>query len=252
VLKTASKERSEMTTESNHTSSLQADGLPGKRISVLLVDDHPAIRMGAGRLIDDQPDMRVLAEARSAEEALGLGDRVDVAVVDYQLGHGHDGLWLTAQLGRAPTRPHVLVYSAFADGSLGALAVIAGADGLLGKHELGEELCRAIRRLARGEHHLPAINASVANTLRSRLDPRDQAIFGMLLHGIAPEVIADRLRITHDELHVRRSVILASLKRRRGACAISSGTQAPLDYERPRARPRGWSRPLARSRSGVP
>lgn len=243
-----------MTTESNHTSSLAADGLPDDRISVLLVDDHPAVRMGARWLIDDQPDMRVLAEARSAEEAFGLGDHrvdVDVAVVDYQLGHGHDGLWLTAQLKRAPTPPNVLVYSAFADGSLGALAVIAGADGLLGKHELGEELCRAVRRLARGDHHLPAINRSVANTLRSRLEPRDQAIFGMLLHGIAPELIAERLRITQDELNVRRSVILASLKRGRGPSAISSGTQAPLDYERPRARPKGWGRSLVDSRRRV-
>lgn len=241
-----------MTTESNHTPSLAADELSGNRISVLLVDDHPAVRVGARRLIDDQPDMRVFAEARSAEEALHLcGHLIDVAVVDYQLGHGRDGLWLTAQLKRAPTPPHVLIYSAFADGSLGALATIAGADGLLGKHELGEELCRAIRRLARGHHHLPAVSSSIANALRSRLEPRDQAIFGMLLHGIAPEVIAGRLRITHDEFHARRSIILASLKRSRGASAISSGTQAPLDYERPRARPKRWGRLLADSRPDV-
>ncbi len=229
-----------------------ARGTPGKPIRMLLVDDHPAVRIGARALIDDQPDMYVVAEARSAEEALRLGDqRVDVAVVDYHLGHGRDGLWLTAQLKRAPAPPHVLVYSAFADSSLAALTMVAGADGLLGKHELGDELCRATRRLARGHHHLPAINSSVANALRSRLEGRDQAIFGMLLHGITPDVIVDRLRITHDELHVRRSIILASLKSGRGASAITSGTQAPLDYERPRMRPKGFGRVLAHSRPSV-
>ncbi len=238
-----------MTTESNDMSSPTADALPDHGISVLLVDDHPALRIGARALIDDQPDMRVLAEARSAEEALRLADlRVDVALVDFQLGHGHDGLWLTAQLKRAPKPPRVLLYSAFADGSLGALAAIAGADGLLGKHELGEELCRVIRRLDRGLQHLPAINSSVANMLRSRLEPRDQAIFGMLLHGISSEVIVERLRITHDVLHVRRSIILASLRPGRAGSGIPSGTQPPLDYEPPRARPMGFGSSLARSR----
>jgi hypothetical protein len=40
-------------------------------------------------------------------------------------------------------------------------ALIVGADGLLGKHELGEEVCGAIRRLARGRHNLPAVNAEL-------------------------------------------------------------------------------------------
>ena len=57
------------------------------RIPVLLVDDHPAVRVGARKLIDDQPDMAVVAEARSAEEALRQSEfPIDVAVVDYQLG----------------------------------------------------------------------------------------------------------------------------------------------------------------------
>jgi hypothetical protein len=65
------------------------------------------------------------------------------------------------------------------------MAMIAGADGLLGKDELGNEVCNPIRRVARCQRHLPAIAPSVANAMRSRLEPRDQAIFGMLLHGRA-------------------------------------------------------------------
>lgn len=64
-------------------------------IRVLLVDDHPAVRLGLRKLIDDQPDMRVVGEARSAEEAIGLKCPSDLAVVDYHLGAGRDGLWLT-------------------------------------------------------------------------------------------------------------------------------------------------------------
>ena len=179
---------------------------PRTRIRVLVVDDHPAVRVGARNLIDDQPDMEVVAEARSAEEVLLQSNhQVDVAVVDYQLGAGDDGLRLTAQLKQLERPPAVLVYSAFADSALAVLALVAGADGLLSKHELGEELCSAIRRLARGQHHLPAINSSVAQVLRSHAAPRDQAIFGMLVHGISPETIVERLGITSDELNARRA-----------------------------------------------
>jgi DNA-binding NarL/FixJ family response regulator len=221
-----------------------------KPIRVLLVDDHPAVRAGARNVIDDQPDMRVVAEGRNAEEALRQHDATfDVAIIDYHLREGHDGLWLTAQLKRTEPSPRVLIYSAFADGALAVLAPIAGADGLLGKHELGEELCRAIRLLARGKQHLPAIPSSVAQVLRARLEPRDQALFGMLLHGVERDVIMRRFGITADELHGRRSIILGALKPVRPTSAVPPGAQTPLNYERRRPRRKPLSRALARSRA---
>jgi DNA-binding NarL/FixJ family response regulator len=206
-------------------------------IRVLLVDDHPAVRIGMRKLIDDQPDMLVVAEAASAREAVGRSDcHSDVAIVDYHLGGAEDGLWLTTELKRIEPPPRVLVYSAFADGALAVNAVIVGADGLLGKHELGEEVCSAIRRLARGRHNLPAVNASIADTMRSRLEPRDQAIFGMLLHGVAPETIAAELQITPGELAARRAAMLRSLSPARYDPTVPPRPRTPLDYERPRRR----------------
>ncbi len=217
------------------------DGSLREQIRVLLVDDHPAVRVGAQELIDDQPDMRVVAQARSAEEALRqLGQHdtaVDVAVVDYHLREGRDGLWLTAELTRDGPPPRLLIYSAFADGTLAVLAPVAGADGLLGKHELGDELCRAIRRLAGGQQHLPAIPRSIAHALGARLEPHDQPIFKMLLHGVEPEVIVERLGVAPQELHARRSIILGALTPARGAATVAPSAETPLDYERPRRRP---------------
>lgn len=230
-----------MPTEPTPTAPVTS-GVPSTRpIPVLLVDDHPAVRVGTRALIDDQPDMAVVAQARSAEEALRQSAMpTGVAVVDYQLGHRHDGLWLTAQLKRSEQPPSVLVYSAFADNVLAVMAMIAGADGLLDKRELGQELCSAIRRLARGQQYLPAIGSSLARSLRSRLVPLDQAIFGMLLHASPPEVIMERLGITRAELDVRRSSILQSLTTGRTTIALPSGADNPLDYERPR-RGRRWA-----------
>jgi len=140
----------------------------------------------------------------------------------------------------------VLIYSAFADGALAVLATVAGADGLLGKHELGDELCHAIRRLAGGQQHLPALPRSVAHALGSRLEPQDQPIFKMLLHGVEPKVIVERLGVTPQELHARRSIILGVLNRARAGAAFPPSIQAPLDYERRRRR----QTPLGSTSSG--
>jgi DNA-binding NarL/FixJ family response regulator len=212
-------------------------------IGVLLVDDHPAVRLGVRALINDQPDMRVIAESLSARDALDeVKPAVDVAVVDYHLGERQDGLWLTAQFKRSNRpSPRVLIYSAFADAALAVAALIAGADGLLGKHELGEELCRAIRRLARGRHHLPAISTTVAEVMRGQLEPRDQAIFGMLLHGVDSGQIAERLGITMTELQARREAMLRSLNPAREPADFTPRARAALDYERPTRRRSGWA-----------
>lgn len=95
-----------MPIEPTPVSPVTSNGAPRIPIAVLLVDDHSAVRAGARTLIDDQPDMTVVAEARSAEEALGQPELpVDVAVVDYHLGDGHDGLWLTKSSSGWRSRP---------------------------------------------------------------------------------------------------------------------------------------------------
>ena len=180
-------------------------------IRVLIVDDHPAVRLGMRALIDDQPDMQVVAQARSVREALSVLDvAIDVAIVDYHLREGRDGLALVAHIRERRSPARTLVYSAFADAALAAMAVIAGADGMLGKHELGDELCNAIRRVARGQRHLPAIAPPVADAMRVRLEPVDRAIYGMLLHGVDPAVIEEVLSMTQQQLATRRAEMLRS------------------------------------------
>jgi DNA-binding NarL/FixJ family response regulator len=210
---------------------------PRSLIRVLIIDDHPAVRLGARTLIDDQPDMQVAAEARSVREALSrLDTTIDVAVVDYRLRDGHDGLALVAHLRQLRAAPRTLVFSAFADSALAVATVIAGADGLLGKHELGDALCDAIRRLASGRPQLPAIPPAVALAVSGRLEPRDRPIFGMLMHGLASDTIAERLSITTEQLAIRRAAMLRSLKRGQRESVLPPHNAAPLDYERPKRR----------------
>jgi DNA-binding NarL/FixJ family response regulator len=213
-------------------------------IHVLLVDDHPAVRHGVRQLIADQPDMVMIAEHGSASRDTSEVARwADVAVIDYHLGD-RDGLWLTRQIKQRPDAPPVLIYSAFADTALAVAAIVAGADGLLPKATLGEELTIAVRRLVHGRQYFPAIPTSIAAALSARLAPHDQAILSMLIHGVGAGEIAARLGMTPGELEARRQLIVRAIAPKGSRAGVPSGSGMVLDYDRPlrRARYRGRAR----------
>lgn len=210
----------------------RSGGLP---IHVLVVDDHPAVRHGILQLLAAEADLVTLGESAVASQAtIELARWADVAVIDYHLGD-RDGLWLTRQIKQRPGAPPVLIYSAFADLPLAIAATVAGADGMVSKAALAEELTIAIRRLFHGRQYLPAIPEPVAAAVRSRLERRDQAIFSMLIHGLRSEEIASQLGIGRSELERRREAILQVVA---PDAAVPEGLKAPLDYERPLRRPR--------------
>ena len=183
------------------------------RLRLLVVDDHPAVRLGLLQLLDDQPDFVVVDAACSAEEARSLAERepIDVAVVDYQLG-SRSGLWLTRKLKELEPAPRVVMYSAYTDGPLAAACVVAGADGLVGKGSVGAELCHAVRAVARGHSRLPLVPPTLAGAMRRRLGHQEQAIFGMLLAGIDPSEIATTLGISERALDAHRWAMLHKLE----------------------------------------
>ena len=191
--------------------AVRSNGGP-TRLRVLVVDDHPAVRLGLLQLLEDQPDFDVVDPACSAEEARSLAERepIDVAVVDYQLG-ARSGLWLTRMLKRLERPPGVVIYSAFSDGPLAAACVVAGADGLVSKGSPGAELCHAIRAVARGQSRLPLVPPTLAGAMRRRLGSEEQAVFGMLLAGIDPDEVATTLGISAQSLDSRRWAMLHKL-----------------------------------------
>ena len=180
---------------------------------LLVVDDHPAVRAGLGQLLADVPEFDVVDAVATADAAIRVaeGGRIDVAVVDYQLG-GRNGLWLSRKLKRLVQPPAVLIYSAYTDGVLAAAAVAAEADAVVSKGRLGIELCDAIRRVASGHRDLPAVPPRLAEILRRRLDHEQQAIFGMLLAGMRPPEIAATLGLSSGGLESRLWEMLRRLE----------------------------------------
>ena len=135
---------------------------------LLVVDDHPAVRAGLRELLADVADFEVVAALATAEAAMDVAERerIDVAVVDYQLG-GRNGLWLSRKLKRLARPPAVVIYSAYTDGVLAAAAVAAEADAIVSKGKLGIELCDAIRRVASGHRDLPVVPPRLAEIGRA-------------------------------------------------------------------------------------
>ena len=179
-----------------------------------MVDDHPAVRVGLAELLAADSDFEVLDALATAEAAVAFAERtrLDVAVVDYQLA-GLSGLWVSRKLKRLPHPPAVLIYSAFSDHLLTAACVVAQANGLVSKAALGSTLCGRIREAARGATRHPVLPPTLADSVRRRLDPKEHAIFGLLLKGSSTREVMHTLDLTQGELDARMWVMLRKLER---------------------------------------
>jgi two-component system, NarL family, response regulator len=206
-----------MTTSAKTSTLTRYEQLYGELITpirCIVVDDHPAVRLGLAELLTAEPDFRMLDSFQTAEAAFAFaqGTPIDAAVVDYQLG-GRSGLWCSRKLKSLADPPAVLIYSAFSDHLLAAASVAARADGLVSKASLGSELCDQIRRAAHGDSVLPLVPPAVADSLRHRLDPTEQAIYGMMSARIADPEIAATLGLAAQELEARSWTMLRKLER---------------------------------------
>ena len=206
-----------MTTNGRTSTLTRYEQLYGELITpirCIVVDDHPAVRLGLAELLTAEPDFRMLDSFQTAEAAFAFAQTtpIDAAVVDYQLG-GRSGLWCSRKLKSLADPPAVLIYSAFSDHLLAAASVAARADGLVSKASLGSELCDQIRLAAHGDSQLPLVPPAVADSLRHRLDPTEQAIYGMMSARIADAEIAATLGLTEQELEARSWTMLRKLER---------------------------------------
>lgn len=181
--------------------------------TVLVVDDHQAVRLGIQMLLEDEPGIEVVASVGSYHEGLEAAGRFvpDIAVVDYHLPD-RDGLTLTRQLVTMQRPTRVLVFSAYADQRLELAALVAGADGVLGKNSLGLELCYRIEALARGDAGRFSVSTQALASVGEELEIKDRPILGMLAAGTHPEEIASVLGLSEEALDVRRSEMLKRLK----------------------------------------
>lgn len=182
---------------------------PGKAYRILIVDDHPIVRSGLCKLIEEQRDMLVAGEAESAVQALeGLGEaRAHLALIDISL-KGMDGLELIKHARARQPDLAVLVVSMHDENLYAERALRAGAGGYIMKQEAADKVILAIRRVLRGETYLSdrmyglfakrvagGAGDSQASALRN-LSDRELEIFNLMGKGRRVKDVAEDLGIS--------------------------------------------------------
>jgi two-component system, NarL family, invasion response regulator UvrY len=174
-------------------------------IRILLVDDHAVVREGYRRLLERRPDLRVEAEAASADEALQRLRECtpDLIILDLSLP-GMGGIELTRRILQRHADARILAFTMHRDPLFASQAMRAGALGYVTKSSSPDVLIQAVYKVARGEKILsPDIAPEMALTLlqektnpASELSPREFEILRLLLDAMAVEEIGNMLNIS--------------------------------------------------------
>ncbi len=185
------------------------------QISVLLVDDHSLVRRGFRRMLEDEPDIRVVGEASDGEEAVKLARSLkpQVIVMDCALP-GMNGLQATRKILQMLPETLVLMLSMHTEETWVRQAVDAGARGYVLKNAMDLELSSAIRRMVKGETVLDG-QLSKQQVLKGErnagLTPREVEILQLICDGKSNKEIASQLELSANTVAVHRANIMDAL-----------------------------------------
>lgn len=188
-----------------------------RTIRVLLVDDHPAVRIGLRVLLEQAPDVTVVGEAEDGREALRLAEEldVDVAVVDCELPE-MAGIDVARQMRRQMGRLQVLALSSYDDEHYVRGMLEAGAVGYLLKEEAPQTIVAAVRTAAEAEGYFsPSVAAKVDAWVRGEppggLTQREVDVLRLVAAGYTNARIAHELSIAERTVAFHVSNILEKL-----------------------------------------
>lgn len=194
-----------------------------------MVDDHPIMRQGLSLLIENEPDLTVAAEARTAEEAVAevAREKPDLALIDITLP-GRSGLELIKDLQAMEPDLPTLVLSMHDETLYAERVLRAGARGYVMKQEGGKKLIEAIRRVLDGQisvsekmsaRILEIFSGRAGQSNQSpveRLTDREFEVFQMIGEGLGTRQIADRLKLSVKTVEVHRGHIKEKLNTKTG------------------------------------
>ena len=190
-------------------------------IKVFIVDDHALVRTGFRLILAQHPDIEIVGEADSGEEALPQIRRLkpDVLLCDLHLP-GISGLEVTERVVRGDYGTRVIMVSVLEDGPMPRRLLEAGACGYVGKAGDAAELVRAVREVARGKKYLAnAIAQGMAlsgiggdaSSPFDALTPRELEVALLLNQGLRQEAIAKRLSLSAKTVNTHKSRLFEKL-----------------------------------------
>ncbi|MBT2545871.1 response regulator transcription factor [Streptomyces sp. ISL-44] len=208
-------------------------------IRVFLLDDHEVVRRGLHDLLDAEPDIEVVGEAATAEQALARGPalRPHVAVLDVRLPDS-DGITVCRELRSRMPELACLMLTSFDDEDALLDAIMAGAAGYVLKQIKGSDLVAAVRTVATGQSMLdPATTARLMHSLRvpeaakppederlATLTERERAVLELIGEGLTNRQIAKQLFLSEKTVknHISRLLGKLGVERRVQAAVIAA------------------------------
>jgi len=210
-------------------------------IRVLVADDQPLVRSGFRMIIDERPDLELVAEAEDGEQAIALAAELDpdVILMDIRMPT-LDGVEATRRLVEAGSRARILVLTTFDLDEYVYAAVNAGASGFLLKDVRPEQLVDAIRVVAAGNslfgpaatHRLldrfaPPPSGNAATRL-DQLTGREREILKLIAQGRSNAELAQQLYLSEATVKTHVSAILRKLAVRDRVQAVIAAYEAGL------------------------
>jgi len=212
------------------------------KIKIQIADDHAVVREGTRQILEQEPDLNVVAEACDGEEAVKLAgsSRPDVAIIDIAMPKV-DGIEATKQIKTLYPNIAVLILTAYDDEQFVFSLLEAGAAGYLLKSVRGRELIDAVRQVHAGESVLhPAIARKVLNRFvpthgkparqgpSEVLSGREIEVLRLATRGLSNQDIANELCLSLRTIQAHLGHIFNKLQ-------VSSRTEAVV-----RALKEGW------------
>jgi DNA-binding NarL/FixJ family response regulator len=204
----------------------------GRNRRILIVDDHPLVRVGLSSLIEAEADLVVCGETGKMREAVDLVRTAnpDLVIVDLSLADGN-GLDLVKRLAAQHDKLRILVCSMH-DESLFAHRVLgAGARGYVNKQEAARHIVSAIRHLLNGKIWLSepmmervldgiakgrSASTSTSATVEN-LSDRELEVFGLIGEGMGPSQIAELLHLSVKTIETHKQKIKTKLNLKSGS-----------------------------------
>lgn len=195
-----------------------------RKAKILIVDDHPIVRYGIGRILNKEDDLIVCGEAEDGNEALQAIEKLkpDLVLLDISLKR-FDGLKL-AKIIRVdhPDIP-VLILSMHDEAVYARKALRSGAKGYIMKEESSEKLVSSVRQVLRGEIYVSdavkkevltnfgAPRSEQSKSFVDKLSDRERQIFILLGQGYSSRAIAEKLALSVKTIETHRSRIKLKL-----------------------------------------
>ncbi|MGO9641278.1 MAG: response regulator [Candidatus Acidiferrales bacterium] len=197
----------------------------GQKTTILVVDDHPIMRLGVAAIINAQQDMRVCAQAGTGEESVEMfkKHRPDITLMDLRLPR-MSGLEALRAIRQIDPHARCIVLTTYEGDEDIHQAIAAGALGYIIKGMSHETLVDALRKVRAGMRFLPppVIRSLADRTPNSDLSPREREVLSLMVHGKANKEIASALGITEATVKCHVSVILLQL-------GVTDRTQAVIE-----------------------